>query len=413
MTFTNDCGSLAVVKNRTTASTTTVLRVMNERAVFSEIFRLGRASRPELAGITGLSKPTVAGALNNLEGAGLLRQVGLRAGPAGRPGVLYEVCPEAGYVLAVDIGRAFVRTALANLVGDIVAQEEEPSRGSDDQELLTQITQLTQRLTSVAGITPHDITLAAFGTPGIQDQANGSLHLAPNLPGWEQPHSLDRLSAITGGTSMVENDTNLAAIGEARYGLGREVRHFVYMSIGTGMGMGIVIDGTLYRGSRQAAGEIGYLPVGAGDPLLEHPGSHRRGMFESVASAAGLVAMAERAGMIGVQTPKDVLDAARRGDKAAQKAVDREIDHLTTALAGVIAILDPELVVLGGGVGGHADDLLTRPLLERLGRLVALELPRIEVSALGANAVLLGALASGLAAAHDLVLEHAAPATGR
>lgn len=386
---------------------------MNERAVFSEVFRLGRASRPELAGITGLSKPTVAGALNNLEEAGLLRHVGLRAGPAGRPGALYEVCPEAGYVLAVDIGRAFVRTALANLIGDIVAQEEEPSRGSDDRELLAQITHLTQKLTTIAGITPQDITLAAFGTPGIQDQANGSLRLAPNLPGWEQPHSLDRLRAVTGGTYMVENDTNLAAIGEARYGLGRDVHHFVYMSIGTGMGMGIVIDGTLYRGSRQAAGEIGYLPVGAGDPLLEQPGSHRRGMFESVASAAGLVATAQRAGMKRVETAKDVLDAARRGGKAAQRAVDREIDYLTTALAGVIAVLDPELVVLGGGVGGHADDLLTRPLLERLGRLVALELPRVEVSALGANAVLLGALASGLTAAHDLVLEHAAPPGGR
>jgi predicted NBD/HSP70 family sugar kinase len=413
MTFTNDCGSLTSVKNRTTASTTTVLRVMNERAVFSEIFRLGRASRPELAGITGLSKPTVAGALTNLEEAGLLRQVGLRAGPAGRPGALYEVRPEAGHVLAVDIGRAFVRTALTNLVGDIVAQEEEPSRARDDQELLAQITELTQRLTSSAGITPHDITLAAFGTPGIQDKTNGSLHLAPNLPGWEQPHSLDRLSDITGRTCMVENDTNLAAIAEARYGLGQDVRHFVYMSIGTGMGMGIVIDGTLYRGSRQAAGEIGYLPVGAGDPLLEQPGAHRRGMFETVASADGLVATAGRAGMSGVQSAKEVLDAARRGDSAAQQAVDREIDHLTTALAGVIALLDPELIVLGGGVGGHADDLLTRPLLERLSRLVALEPPRIEVSALGANAVLLGALASGLTAAHDLVLEQAAPASGR
>src|SRR3569833_128497 len=271
-----------VQSRATTASSTAVLRIMNERAVFAEVFRLGKASRPELAGITGLSKPTVAVALNNLEDAGLLRQVGRRAGPAGRSALLYEVRPEAGYVLAVGIGRKFVRTALASLVGDIVARKQEPSRGSRDQDLVAQLTRLADELAGEAGIKRGDITLAVFGTPGIHDKTDGSLHLAPNLPGWEQRNSLTRLAGITGATYVVENDTSLAAIGEATYGLGRGVQHFVYVSIGTGTGMGIVIDGKLYRGSRGAAGEIGYLPVGDGDPLLEQPESRRRGMFESV-----------------------------------------------------------------------------------------------------------------------------------
>ena len=393
-----------------TASSTAVLRVMNERAVFAEVFRLGKASRPELAQVTGLSKPTVAVALNNLEEAGLLRQVGLRAGPAGRSALLYEVRPEAGYVLAVDIGRAFVRTALANLVGDIVARKEEPSRGSRNRDLLAQLTRITDELAAVAGIARSDVTLAVYGTPGIHDKAAGSLHLAPNLPGWDRRESVDRLATVTGATYVVENDADLAAIGEATYGLGRDVRHFVYVSIGTGTGMGIIIDGKLYRGSRGAAGEIGYLPVGDGDPLLDQPGSRRRGMFESVASAGAVVATAQRLGMAGPATAKDVLDAARAGDEAARQTVDREIDHLVRALAGVTAVLDPELVVLGGGVGGHAGDLLARPLRQRLGRLVALRPPRIEVSTLGNDAVLMGALASGLTAARDLVLDRAAPA---
>ncbi|WP_158277735.1 ROK family transcriptional regulator [Pseudosporangium ferrugineum] len=396
-----------------TASSTAVLRVMNERAVFAEVFRLGKASRPELAGITGLSKPTVAVALNNLEEAGLLRQVGLRAGPAGRSALLYEVRPEAGYVLAVDIGRKFVRTALADLVGDIVARKEEPSRGARNRDLVAQLTRLADELAGTAGITRADITLAVFGTPGIHDKANGSLHLAPNLPGWERRNSLARLGDITGATYVVENDADLAAVGEATYGLGRGVRHFVYVSIGTGMGMGIVIDGKLYRGFRGAAGEIGYLPVGDGDPLLDAPESRKRGMFESVASADAVVATSQRLGMTGAATAKDVLDAARAGDPAALRTVELEIDHLGRALAGVVAVLDPELVVLGGGVGGHAGDLLTGPLLDRLGDLVALHPPRIEVSTLGNDAVLLGALASGLTAARDLVLDRAAPATTR
>lgn len=413
MTFTNVCGSLKDVQSNATASTTAVLRVMNERAVFAEVFRAGKASRPELAGITGLSKPTIAVALNNLEDAGLLRQVGLRAGPAGRSALLYEVRPEAGYVLAVDIGRAFVRTALANLVGDIVARKEERSHGARNRDLVAQLTRLADELAELAGITRGDITLAVFGTPGIHDKANGSLHLAPNLPGWGRRNSLARLAEITGATYVVENDADLAAIGEATYGLGRGVRHFVYVSMGTGTGMGIVIDGKLYRGSRGAAGEIGYLPVGDGDPLLDQPGSRRRGMFESVASAAAVVKTSQRLGMVGVTTAKEVLDAARAGDEAALRTVDREIDHLGRALAGVIAVLDPELVVLGGGVGSHAGDLLTRPLLERLRLLVPLQPPRIEVSTLGTDAVLFGALASGLTAARNLVLDRAAQPAAR
>jgi len=385
---------------------------MNERAVFAEIFRLGTVSRPELARVTGLSKPTVALALNNLEDAGLLRQVGMRAGPAGRSALLYEVRPEAGHVLAVDIGRAYVRVALADLVGEIVARKEEPSRGSHTGELVAQVTRLAEELAGTAGITRADITLAVYGTPGIHDKETGSLNLAANLPGWEQRGSVAGLADVTGSTYVVENDVDLAALGEATYGLGRGVRHFVYLSIGTGTGMGVVIDGRLYRGFRGAAGEIGYLPIGDGDPLLDQPESRRRGMFESVASAAGVVATAQRLGMTGAVTAKDVFDAARAGDPAARQAVDREIDHLSRALAGIAAVLDPELVVLGGGVGGHAGDLLTGPVLDRLRHLVALHPPRVEVSTLGSDAVLRGALAVGLTGARDLVLDRA-PAPGR
>jgi predicted NBD/HSP70 family sugar kinase len=415
MTFTNLMSDLYEVvwqpddvRMSATASTTSVLRVMNERAVFAEIFRLGKVSRPELAQVTGLSKPTVAVALHNLENAGLLRQVGLRAGPAGRSALLYEVRPQAGHVLAVDIGRAYVRVALADLVGEIVARKEEPSRVSHAGDLVTQLTRLADELAGTAGIARGEVTLTVFGTPGIHDKATGSLRLAPNLPGWEQRDSVARLAEITGSSHVVENDVDLAAIGEATYGLGRGIRHFVYLSIGTGTGMGVIIDGQLYRGFRGAAGEIGYLPIGDGDPLLDQPGSRRRGMFESVASAAGVVATAQRLGLTGAVTAKDVFDAARAGDQAAHLAVDREVDHVSRALAGVAAVLDPELVVLGGGVGGHGGDLLTRPVLDRLRHLVALHPPRVEISTLGTDAVLLGALAVGLTGARDLVLDRAA-----
>ncbi|MCT9931400.1 ROK family transcriptional regulator [Planotetraspora sp. A-T 1434] len=389
-----------------TANTTSLLRVMNERAVFAEIFRLGKVSRPELAQATGLSKPTISVALADLERARLVRPVGLRTGNAGRAALLYEIRPQAGWVLAVDIGRAYVRLALADLVGEIVARRDEPSRAGSYDAVLDQLSGIAAELTTEAGLAPGDITLTVFGTPGIHDKETGALRVAPNLPGWEQAGAVERLADVIGSPYVLENDVDLAAVGEGAYGLGQGVSHFVFVSIGTGIGMGVVIDGKLYRGSQGAAGEISYMPVGEGDPLI-NPG---RGMFESVASADGVVATAERLGM-AASTAKDVFDAARAGSETAKRVVAAEADHVAHALAGVTAVLDPELVVLGGGIGAQAGDLLIGPVSERLGSLVALRPPRIEASTLGADAVLLGALAFGLTTARDLVFERAVAMT--
>jgi predicted NBD/HSP70 family sugar kinase len=387
-----------------------LLRVMNERAVFAEIFRLGRVSRPELARVTGLSKPTISVALADLERAGLVRPVGLRTGGAGRAALLYEIRPQAGWVLAVDIGRAYVRLALADLVGDIVARREERSRAADRDQLIAQVEEMAARLCAEVGLEPGDITLTVFGTPGIHDKDSGSLRLAPNLPGWDEPGAIERLAALSPSPYVVENDVDLAAVAEGAYGAGRGLAHFVFLSIGTGVGMGIVIDGKLYRGSRGAAGEISYLPIGRGDPLIDPLLDPSRGMFESVMSADGVVAAAALSGL-ATETAKDVFDAAREGDPIALRLVARQIEHLAYAIAGVAAVLDPELVILGGGVGTLAGDLLVGPVSERLKRLLALHPPRIECSTLGMEAVLRGALAVGLAAARDLVFERVAAAT--
>ncbi|MGW5262886.1 ROK family protein [Microbispora sp. NPDC004025] len=384
------------------ANTTSLLRLINQRAVFTEIFRLGKASRPELAQVTGLSKPTISMALADLERARLVRPVGLRTGGAGRAALLYEIRPEAGWVLAADLGRTTVRLALADLVGDVAARRQEPSRAHSYESAREQLARMAAELVAEAGLEPGDVTVTVFGTPGIHDKESGALRLAPNLPGWERPGAVDALAGVTGSPYTVENDVDLAAVGEGAYGLGKGVSHFVLVSIGTGVGMGVVIDGGLYRGARGAAGEISYLPVGEDVPGLDR----RRGMFESVASADGVVAAAARLGMTAA-TAKEVFDAARRGDAAACAVVAAEADHVARALAGVIAVLDPELVVLGGGIGAQAGDLLAGPVAERLETLVALTPPRIEVSTLGADAVILGALAVGLSTARDLVFERA------
>jgi predicted NBD/HSP70 family sugar kinase len=389
-----------------TASTTTVMRLMNERAVFERIRLLGPVSRPQLAEATGLSKPTISLALTNLERCGLVRHVGHRTGSSGRAALLYEMRPEAGWVVGVDVGRAWVRVALANLAGEVVLRRQVRSESRDAKRLVTQIGTVVGSLAVEAGLTPKDVTYTVVGSPGVVDERSNTMRLAANLSGWNGPGVLEALRDRLGPSLAVENDINLAALGEQTHGLGKGVANFVFMSVGTGIGMGIVIDGQLHRGARGAAGEIGFLPLGDAEPVPEETTKRRRGSLESVASADAVVANARRLGMRGVSTAKQVFESTRDSDGAALEAVRVEAEHLARAVAAITSVLDPELVVLGGGIGRNGD-LLIAPMEKSLRRLLLMPPPPLMVSALGDDAVVLGALAIALARAREIVFARA------
>jgi predicted NBD/HSP70 family sugar kinase len=205
-----------------------------------------------------------------------------------------------------------------------------------------------------------------------------------------------------GGRIGVENDVNLAAEGERWRGLGRGVANFGFLSVGTGVGMGLVLDGKLYRGASGAAGEVGYLPIGA-DPY--DPQVRRRGAFEEAVNGAAVVRAAGQAGLAGSLSAKKVFALARKGDPLARRVVDAEAARIAVGLAVVLAVVDLELVILGGGVGGNAD-LLLAPVERELRALSPLR-PRLAVSALGEDAVLQGAVATALAVAQSRLFDPA------
>ena len=202
-----------------------------------------------------------------------------------------------------------------------------------------------------------------------------------------------------------ENDANLAALGERAFGWGTSADTFVYLVIGTGVGMGIILNGVLYRGARGAAGEIGFLPFGQ-DALVEETGTMNEnylGMFEEAASAKGIGHYAQQLGLPASLSPKQIFDTAQQGDELALAVVEEEGYRLAHAVAVVTAVLDPALIVLGGGIG-HRGELLIAPLERRLRQLTPLR-PRMVHSQLGDDSILLGAIATGLAVAHDLVFQ--------
>jgi predicted NBD/HSP70 family sugar kinase len=389
-----------------TASTASVMRVMNERAVFERIRVLGPVSRPQLAEATGLSKPTISLALADLERCGLVRHVGQRTGNSGRAALLYEMRPEAGWVVGVDVGRSWLRVALANLAGEVVLRRQERSQSRDAKKLVAQIGAAVSALAVEAELTPEDVTYTVIGSPGVVDERSGAMRLAANLSGWNGPGVLEALRERLGPSLAVENDINLAALGEQAHGVGKGVANFVFISIGTGIGMGIVIDGQLHRGARGAAGEIGFLPLSEPDLTPEEAAKRRHESLESVASADAVVANARRLGMRNVVSAKQVFESARENGKGALAAVRLEAEHLASAVAAVASVLDPELVVLGGGIGRNGD-LLIAPMSKRLEQLLPLRPPPLMVSSLGDDAVVLGALAIALARAREKVFSRA------
>src|SRR3954447_26783088 len=226
-----------------------LLRAHNERTLLENLRRRGPSSRPGLARIAGLSKPTVSQALANLERAGLVRRGGPASPSLGRTAMLYEVDPTAGYVVGIDIGRAWIRVAAADLSGEIVARRDGRSGARGQAALVRPVGELSHDVVAAAGLTCRKVAHTVVGGPGVFDPDSDRLRHAPNLPGWSRPGVMSSLREALPPTVTLDNDANLAAVGERTYGSGRDARTFVYVSVGTGIGMGVIIDGELYRGA--------------------------------------------------------------------------------------------------------------------------------------------------------------------
>src|SRR3954452_8482669 len=273
-------------------ATPALLRTLNQGALMQRLRDDGPLSRAQLARDTGLSKPTVSQALAELEVAGLVRPVGPSAPSRGRTAMLYESDPTAGYVVGIDIGRAWIRVAVADLAGAVIARRDTANGAGTAGAVVRSAAREARAAVKQAGIGWKRVVHTVVGSPGVFDPTTGRLWHAPNLPDWSKPGLPDELRAALTPSTAIENDANLAAIGERDFGRGRDARNFIYLELGTGLGVGIVIDGELYRGARGAAGEVGYIPL-PGAPHSE------RGRLEEATAAAAVVTAARKAGMRG------------------------------------------------------------------------------------------------------------------
>jgi predicted NBD/HSP70 family sugar kinase len=473
----------ATLINGLSAARPALIRTMNEQLLLEHIRTAGPYSRAELARVSGLSKPTVSLALANLERAGLVRHAGQRTGVPGRSALLYEIRPEAGFVLGLDIGLRYLRGALADLAGEVRARLSVPVSATSVPGRVAELVRLADDLCARAGISRESVTQAVVGSPGVYDPQHNLMALTGGLPGWDRPEALASLREAFGPALAIENDVDAAALAERALGHGRDVDNFAFVHIGTGIGMGLVLGGRLHRGVHGVAGEIAFMPLGSAGSADDHQGDHdhdsgaepaingysgvgsgangdsgadgdsdgdsgaadpgpdsatdpgpdsatdpgpdsatdpgpdsatdagadsdgdsggdpgvdpeearRRGTLEVAAAADGIVRAARRAGMRGSVSARSVFEAAAQGDPRAAAVVAAEARLVASAICCVITVIDPSLIVLGGGIGqapGFAD-AVTLALAA-----TAPVLPEVKVSALGTEVVVDGCLAEG------------------
>ncbi|HUA05251.1 MAG TPA: ROK family protein [Solirubrobacteraceae bacterium] len=379
-----------------------LLRELGEQAVLETIFRRGPITRPEIAAATNLSKPTVSAAVSRLEQGGLVRASGMRAGQRGRKPVAYVVSSRAGFVVGGDIGGTNVRVAAADLFGEPICDLKRPTAKDGSRAVGVQILEMVSAVIDQASAVHGPPLALGISSPGVVDQTSGRVtSLAYNVV---PEGGFDPLEVIRDRFDLpvlVENNVNLSAVGEKWFGLARGVSTMVFIAIGAGIGMGIIIDDELVRGAHGAAGEIAYLPL-VGDPF--NPRHRLHGGLEDEIGATGIVAaFNERRGDDDPELASvhDVFELAESGNAAARSVVDHVASRLGTAIATVCAILDPELVVLGGGIG--ASPLLLRPVRGAAAVLVPIT-ARIETSLLGERSALQGAIAVALHAARTNLL---------
>jgi glucokinase-like ROK family protein len=377
--------------------TASAMRGINRSAILEIIRRESPISRTAIAKRLDTSLPTVMRIVDKLIEEGFVRLQGTTEWSGGRRRPLLEFNPDGCVVLGVDMGGSKMYGALSDLGGNILDEINVSHHGTSGEDSFNYLTMLIDKLLASPKVEGRRVRGIGVGVPGVTLHKEGIVTWAYTLH-WDNFPLKAKLAVRYNMPITVDNDVNLAALGELWFGAGQNVQDMILVAIGTGIGAGIIIDGALYRGSKEASGEIGNMIPGR-----EFLGKNYQdfGALESVASGTGIAArardilMSQRSQQELLDLmAEDVFDAARKGEPWATTVINEMVDYLAIAIANLVSAFDPELVVLGGGVSGSAD-MLIAPILARITGAIP-NPPKLVVSDLGLKASVMGAITNVL-----------------
>jgi predicted NBD/HSP70 family sugar kinase len=356
-----------------------------ERVLSYLLEQQAAVTRPMIAAACEISRPTVFTAIERLVELDLVEDIGQMSGRPGRSATLYQMSPTAGAVAAVDIGGSNTRVAVADVRGKILAERREPTAAGGGPKIVEHATEMVRRALSTASAEPARLTTVAVSVPGVLDPDGGTVHYAINIDQFSPFDFRGPLGTALGAPVAVENNVNLAAMGERWQGVAQDLSTFAVVAVGAGIGAGIVHDGKLLRGSHGAAGEVAFLPPYGGQ-IRDHT------MRKDAAGGLRLLEEAKaRSGWRGAPpaTVEELFRRAAAGEETAMGLVEDECRSIAAVIAALCAIVDPEKVILTGGVGGN-DELIRRA--DKLIAGMAAFPPPVIRSELGERASLVGAV---------------------
>jgi predicted NBD/HSP70 family sugar kinase len=373
-------------------------RLNLERVLAAAIARDGEFTRAELIGATGLSAPTVGSLATSLIRTGLLTDLGSGPSRGGRRPGHMEFNGRYGFIAAIDLGPTRTRLALADLRGELLLRRVVSTPADKEpRALLNAVASETRALLCAADVPASRLLAVCAGAPGAVDPASGAIVApAPNLPGWERVPVAAILSTALDAPVVAENDVNLAVLGEHWKGAAREHDNCVFLSFGTGIGAGIMLNGQLHHGRHALAGEIGLMCMG---PQFVNDDHSSRGCLERLAGLGALRARWQRSN--DADWLPDLFRAAADGDAEARTIVEGVSTLVGIAAANVSCVVDPSLVVLGGALGMQGELLLQR-VRQIVGRIIPAP-PIVVASALDKDAPLWGCVLVALGEARERV----------
>ena len=348
-------------------SSPSLVRELNKALVLNVIREERLISRADIAKRTRLSRSTVSAIVDQLLDTDLIRERGVGESRGGRRPVLLEFNPRAGFVVGLDIGAAHLLAVVADLDATILVAllEESFSIEIGPERGLSQAVRTVEAALEQAAIPRDRVFGVGVGVPGPVDYTAGTVVSPPIMPGWDRIPIRDRLHRALDLPVYLDNDANLGALGEYAHGAGVNVPNLAYIKAATGIGCGLIVDGSIYHGQRGYAGEIGHLTIDENGPPCRC-GSF--GCLESMASAEALVRRAEAAIQAGQKTSlsqrqngltlTEIARAAHEGDVLSRQLFEEAGRHIGVALAGLINLLNPGLVIIGAGADGVGDSLL-------------------------------------------------------
>jgi len=382
---------------------------INKHAALDLIrFTPGGISRVQLAHRMDVTRAAVSIIINDLLATGVISEANSSLSTAGRPPINLIVNPARGMVAGIDLGATHICILIANCAAQVIEENEIPLSIDDGPvPCLEQADALLRELTARAGIQISDLLAIGVGVPGpIQSEA-GMVVAPPIMPGWDRYPIRAALEERWGRPISLNNDAELGAVGEWAFGAGRAARNLAYIKVSTGVGAGLLLDGRTYSGASGSAGEIGHLTVDFDGALCT---CGNRGCLETLSSGPAIARRAREAVASGRPThlalmadpsritAQDVADAASQGDLLSQQIIAEAGEQLGIAIAGLVNLINPNMIVVGGSVA-QIGDLFLEPARREVRRRslpASVQAVQITTALLGARSSALGAVVQAL-----------------